>query len=141
VAAATDLAITMPKLPPRLTGLVLLLASGGTTLVHRSIWEAARHGPAQVAEFGIGLATFMLASVGVLLVIHGGKLFALDTLERGKVDRQRRPRDLMTELLQPVRSSARALDTRQGVAAFQAAHLIRVAQHRTRRRRSTPALR
>lgn len=65
----------MAKLPPRLLGVVLLVCSGGSTLVHRSVYEAARHGPAQIAEFGLGLLTFILASTGLLLLIHGAKLF------------------------------------------------------------------
>lgn len=56
-------------------GLSLLIASGGSTLIHRKIYEAARDGPAQVAELAIGLLTFCLASAGILLVIHGSRLF------------------------------------------------------------------
>lgn len=63
------------KLPPRLTGLLLLGASGGTTLLHRTQYEAAQYGPPQLAELGLGLATFMLASTGVLMLIHGSNLF------------------------------------------------------------------
>ncbi len=58
---------------PRLLGVVLLLASGGTTLLHRAIYAAAR--PAQALELAIGLTTFVLASVGMLLLIHGAALF------------------------------------------------------------------
>ncbi len=66
----------MARLPPRVWGAVLLAASVGSTLVHRTFYEAARHGPAQVAEFGLALLTFILAGTGVLLLIHGGRLFA-----------------------------------------------------------------
>lgn len=65
----------MYRLPARLGGLLLLAASAGTTLLHRSTYEAASQGPAQVAELGFALATFMLASTGILLLIHGPKLF------------------------------------------------------------------
>lgn len=57
-------------------GVLLILASCGTTLLHRAIWTAARHGPAQAAEMGLALATFVLASIGVLLAFHGAKLLA-----------------------------------------------------------------
>jgi hypothetical protein len=63
------------KLPVRFTGVLLLAASGGTTLLHRSTYQAAAQGSAQVAEMGIGLLTFLLASAGVLMLIHGAKLF------------------------------------------------------------------
>jgi hypothetical protein len=45
-------------LKARLTGVALLLASGGGTLVHRHIYEATRNGPAQPAEFALSLLTF-----------------------------------------------------------------------------------
>lgn len=77
------------KLPPRLSGLLLLVASAGTTLVHRSLWEVNRQGPAQPAEFGIALATFMLASVGVLLLIYGGRLFPRRAAEQAAEQRHR----------------------------------------------------
>lgn len=65
----------MIKLPARLTGALLLVGSYGTTLVHREIWKSAHHGPAQAIKFCISLLTFVLASAGVLLLIHGSKLF------------------------------------------------------------------
>jgi hypothetical protein len=64
------------KPPPRFWGLVLLAGSVGSTLIHRTVYEAARHGPAQAAEFGLALLTFILAGTGVLLLIHGARLFA-----------------------------------------------------------------
>ena len=66
----------MRRHAPRLIGLVLLATAGGTSLIHRSIYLAARHGPAQVLELALGLLSFMLASTGVLLLIHGAALFA-----------------------------------------------------------------
>ncbi|TXC70748.1 hypothetical protein FSB78_07205 [Sphingomonas ginsenosidivorax] len=62
---------------PRLFGVALLLASGGTTLLHRAIYAAAR--PAQALELAIGLTTFLLASVGILLLIHGPALLVRTT--------------------------------------------------------------
>ena len=130
----------MRKLPARLIGLLLLLASGGTTLVHRSIWEGAKHGPAQAAEFGIALATFMLASIGMLLVIHGGKLFARTKLDRGASGR-RRERDLVAGFLQPVEPGGRTLDTRHGVARLQAVRAIDAARSPSSPPPKAPALR
>ena len=65
-------------LPSRAKGVLLIAAAGGTTMLHRIEYQAARHEPAQLAEFALALATFMLASTGILLLIHGGKLFARD---------------------------------------------------------------
>lgn len=72
---------------PRVTGVLMLAAAGGTTLLHRAEYEAARHGPAQLAEFALGLLTFMLASTGILLLIQGARLFERD----GAASRWRQP--------------------------------------------------
>jgi hypothetical protein len=122
-----------------LCGVLLLLASGGTTLVHRSIWEAARHGPAQAVEFGIALMTFTLASIGMLLVINGGRLFAQSKPDRGS--RDRRGQDLLVGFLQPVRSQGCEFDTRRGVARLQAVRAIEAARGRFRLPRNASALR
>lgn len=73
----------MLDLKSRLTGMALLLASAGGALIHRSVYEATRNGAAQPAEFALGLLTLLLASTGILMLIHGDKLFArkLDRLE------------------------------------------------------------
>ncbi|MFV0623392.1 hypothetical protein ACBY01_05170 [Sphingomonas sp. ac-8] len=65
----------MVRLPPRLVGVALLLASAGSTLAHRAVYDAARARPAGLAKFALGLTTFLLASTGVLLLIHGRRLF------------------------------------------------------------------
>ncbi|HET9512251.1 MAG TPA: hypothetical protein VFO80_13970 [Sphingomonas sp.] len=44
-------------------------------MIHRSVYEATRQGPAQVVEFGLALLTFILASTGMLLLVHGARLF------------------------------------------------------------------
>lgn len=80
----------------RAVGLGFLIASGITTLVHRAIFAMVRHGPAQIAELAIGLLTFMLASVGGLLVIHGSRLFTREQPRRSPAsdaDRQPAVRD------------------------------------------------
>lgn len=63
------------ELLPRTFGLALIAASLATTLAHRAVYEAAKHGPAQLAEFALGLASFALASAGILLAAHGRTLF------------------------------------------------------------------
>lgn len=118
----------MGKLAPRLLGVVLLVCSGGSTLVHRSVYEAARHGPAQVAEFGLGLLTFTLASTGLLLLIHGPKLFqsAPDRL-RGKDLRARAA--FRSRLEAPITPQGRVFDTRHGASMMQARHRMGLSRH------------
>jgi len=65
----------MPDLKARLAGAALLVGSGASTFVHRVVFEATRGGPAGLAEFALGLFTFMLASVGSVLLIQGSRLF------------------------------------------------------------------
>lgn len=60
---------------PRLCGAGLVMASGVSMLLHRAVYEAARHGPAQAAEFALGLSTFLLLATGILLLLHGARLF------------------------------------------------------------------
>ncbi len=113
----------MGKLPPRVLGIGLLACSGASTLVHRSVYEATQHGPAQVAEFGLALLTFILASTGILLLIHGAKLFkpAPDRL-RGEDLRARAA--FRTRLEEPITPQGRAFDTRHGASMMQALHRI-----------------
>ena len=111
---------------PRLLGLLLLFASGGTTLIHRSVYMAARHGPATAAELAASLATFMLASAGMLLLIHGARLFApVVFLPPGEPERP-------TASLTPMRAAltdlpGSACDTRRGIASLQARRALAVA--------------
>lgn len=65
----------MADVASRLLGVLLLAGSCGSSLIHRSVYEAARHGSARAIEFGLGLLTFVLASAGLLLVFHGARLF------------------------------------------------------------------
>ncbi|WP_342659293.1 hypothetical protein NPJ82_17805 (plasmid) [Sphingomonas sp. NY01] len=118
----------MGKLPPRLLGVVLLVCSGGSTLVHRSVYKAARHGPAQVAEFGLGLLTFILASTGLLLLIHGAKLFksAPDRL-RGEDLRARAA--FRSRLEAPITPQGRVFDTRHGASMMQARYRMGLSRH------------
>jgi hypothetical protein len=66
----------MPDLKARLAGAVFVVASSATTLLHRSAFEAARGGPAGLAEWTLGLLTFVLANIGVVMLIHGSRTFA-----------------------------------------------------------------
>ncbi|MBB3912615.1 hypothetical protein [Sphingomonas desiccabilis] len=65
----------MTNLAARLVGVVCLAAAGASTLLHRAIFVAAQSGPAQAAEFAAGLLSFVLASLGVLLLTNGARLF------------------------------------------------------------------
>ncbi len=117
----------MGKLPPRLLGVVLLGCSGESTLVHRSVSEAARHGPAQAAEFGLALLTFILASTGMLLLVHGAKLFkpAPDRLRSAE---QRARTAFRSRLEEPITPHGRAFDTRHGASMMQARHRMGLAR-------------
>lgn len=115
----------MPKVPPRLVGVMLIAASGGSVLAHRSVYEAARQGPAQTAEFALGLLTFLLISAGVLLLVHGGRLFK----PRGGDAASPIPAaDIATRLTAPIQPLGRAYDTRHGASLMQARHAIRVSR-------------
>jgi hypothetical protein len=117
----------MRSLPPRLVGVVFLLGSLGTTWCHRAVYETGRHGPAQVAEFGLGLASFLFACTGILLIIHGAALFGgvraragagrLVTQSGTRIDRSAAAPDFRT-----------LLDTRHGVSLVQAEYAIATAQ-------------
>lgn len=124
----------MHRWPSRLAGLALLTVSGGTTLLHRAMIEAAGPGPAQAAEFAVGLLTFVLASTGILLLIHGAKVFESDREPAPAERRHSRPADhhVVAEPVPPIRE---ALDTRQGVALI----LARQAMAAAARRRATDA--
>lgn len=122
----------MGKLPPRVLGLGLLACSGVSTLVHRGVYEAARHGPAQAAEFGLALLTFILASTGILLLIHGDKLFKAVPEDASGDDVPAKTAFRM-RLEEPITPRGRAFDTRHGVSIMQARHQIAL----SRRARST----
>ncbi len=90
-------------------------------MVHRSVYEAARHGPAQAAEFGLALLTFILASTGMLLLVHGAKLFkpAPDRLRSAE---QRARSAFRSSLEAPITPQGRAFDTRHGASIMQSRH-------------------
>ncbi len=114
----------MTNLTARLAGVVCLAAAAASTLLHRAIFVAAQGGPAQAAEFATGLLSFVLASLGVLLLTNGARLF-----ERPGV-----PAAKPTEVL-PVSEAAgldesAAFDSRYGVARLLADRAIRTASLR-----------
>ena len=119
----------MFDLPQRLTGLGLLLASGGSTLVHRSVYEAAKAGPARAGELVLGLTTIMLASTGILLLIHGSRLLA-GRRSRGSS----RPPAIVREAAYET-----DLDTREGVAWLLAGRAISTAAGRAAPSGEVPA--
>lgn len=102
---------------PRLVGALLLLAASGSTLLHRHIYEAARHGPPRLEEFAVGLLTFVLASTGVLLLLHGAKLLRPATASARPDARERSRRTSeVRRLLVAGAPEAVLLDSRRGVA-------------------------
>lgn len=58
----------------RLTGVALLCGAGGSASLHRQVWLAHATGPASVLEAGLGLTTFVLACMGLLLLLSGARL-------------------------------------------------------------------
>jgi len=111
------------RLPPRLIGVMLVAASGVSSLVHRSVYEAAYQGPAQAAEFALGLLTFIFASAGILLLVHGGKL--LDQSSASSMSPNARSADIAARLMEPIKAHGRIYDTRHGASLMQARHAIR----------------
>jgi len=114
------------RMPPRLVGVLLIAASGASTLVHRSVYEAAYQGPAQTAEFALGLLTFVLASAGILLLVHGGKLLERDG--GSCVTPTAQPADIAARLMEPIKVHGRIYDTRRGASLMQARHAIRTSR-------------
>jgi len=105
----------------RLRGLVILSAAGVTTMIHRSVYDVSHDGPATVSEFALGLATFVLGCLGLLLVIHGKALF----------EREDRPargaghasyQDFRSRLVAPITPAGRAYDTRYGALLMKSRH-------------------
>jgi hypothetical protein len=107
---------------PRLVGVLLLAASGISTLVHRAVYQATRQGPPQLAELGLGLLTFMLASAGILLVIHGARLWHRDEADPN-VPEKTQTTDLESLLLGQVTPAGQAFDTRRGASLMKAVHV------------------
>lgn len=94
----------------RLAGVAILLGAGASTFLHREVWLIHASGPATGMEFALGLSTFTLASLGVLLVIGGSKL--RDGWKRG-CDRAERRRE---QHAKPVRRPFDAEDERRPIA-------------------------
>ncbi|MEG8038676.1 hypothetical protein QP166_04675 [Sphingomonas sp. LR60] len=96
-------------------------------MVHRGVYEAARHGPAQISEFGLGLLTFVLASTGILLLIHGAKLFK-PAPDRLRSEELRARTAFRSRLEAPITPQGRAFDTRHGASMMQARHRMGLAR-------------
>ena len=58
----------------RLIGVAALLAAGEAAPWHRQMWNTHAAGPASGLEAALGIMILMLASLGMLLLIHGAKL-------------------------------------------------------------------
>jgi hypothetical protein len=62
-------------LPYRVAGIGLIAASALTTLLHEHYLSAHAGDAPTLLEFGLALTTFVLASVGMMLVATGARLF------------------------------------------------------------------
>lgn len=58
----------------RLMGAAILMGAGVSMVLHREVWRAHAAGPATGLEAALGLLTFALASLGLLLLIGGSRL-------------------------------------------------------------------
>lgn len=67
--------MTIPNIMCRMGGVLLLLSAGGVSLLHRSLWETVKNGPATAGEAFLVLLAFILASLGGLLLMLGVKVF------------------------------------------------------------------
>jgi hypothetical protein len=60
------------------SGLIALGVAALSGLMHRAVLEAHSQGPASAWELVLGLTSFAAASLGVLLLLHGRRLFRDD---------------------------------------------------------------
>lgn len=125
----------MRKIPARLLGVLLIVAATGTSLLHRAVYETVATGPAHPAEFALGLASFLLATFGILLLVHGRKL-----LEPAPQARPQSALSLQEQLTRPISPASRAYDTRRSASLMQARHVIAVARARSAKARQTASL-
>ncbi len=58
----------------RLSGIAFFAAAAGSSLIHRHVLSLEAKRAASALEMGLGLTSFVLASLGVLLMIHGAGL-------------------------------------------------------------------
>lgn len=66
----------------RISGVALVAAAAGSSLIHRHVLSLEANHAASALEMGLGLTSFVLASLGVLLMIHGAGLRDKWVLER-----------------------------------------------------------
>ncbi|MBY9064926.1 hypothetical protein K7957_18475 [Sphingomonas yunnanensis] len=125
----------MRKFPARLLGVLLLAAATGTSLLHRAVYETVATGPAHPAEFALGLVSFLLATGGILLLVHGRKL-----LEPSPQARPERATSLQERFTRPISPASRAFDTRRSASLMQARHVLAVARARSAKVRQTATL-
>ena len=122
----------MRKFPARLLGVILLVAATGTSLLHRAVYDVVRTGPAHPAEFALGLLCFLLATCGILLLVHGKKL-----LEPGRNDQAKVKASLQERFTLPISPGGRAFDSRRSASLMQARHVIAIARARSAKVRQT----
>lgn len=63
-----------PDLAWRMRGAALFAAACGSSFMHRQVLASAAGQPASALEMGLGLASFILASLGMLLIVQGAHL-------------------------------------------------------------------
>lgn len=99
----------------------MLSAAGVTTMIHRSVYDVSHDGPATLSEFALGLATFVLSCLGLLLVIHGRALFSRGDRSAGLAGRAPY-RSFRSRLVAPMTPVGRAYDTRYGALVMKTWH-------------------
>lgn len=79
----------LPDLAWRCAGMVALGGAALSSLAHRAVLEAHRAGPPSVWEAFFGLVSFVFASLGVLLLLHGRRLFRREAATLARQDDRR----------------------------------------------------
>lgn len=123
---ATDLP-AMRDMGHRLCGLAMLSAAGVTTMIHRTVYDVSHDGPATLSEFALGLATFVLGCLGLLLVIHGRALFRRGDRSTGLAGRAPY-RSFRSRLVAPITPAGRAYDARYGALVMKTRHAAALGQ-------------
>ena len=122
----------MRKGRARLTGVLLLLGSIGSTAMHRYVHELTRGGPAQLSELALCLLTIVLASTGTVLMFSGARFVAGRRTRpppRNNAAHGRRDRTIQ-RLLADASPDGVLLDTRDGVALVVAHRAMAIAAKR-----------
>ena len=118
------------NLPYRLAGCALLIGSFGTTFLHRALTASAPLRQGMVLEAALVLITMTFAAAGILLMLHGAKLFQDDRRGLGKIHDAQRIARRRKEPFNPIFDPA---DFKSGRVAL-ASYLVYRAQAEAARR-------